>query len=129
MRQEPPAGARVAPGSTVTVWTDPPGPPLRRVPDLVGLVGHIAVDVGRDAGLIVIPDPERPPTPDDLSGVVTDQRPAPGTGLEWGSFVLVWLDDQPGGGGSAGDREPRRPWPPARERQLGSLPVFGRFCT
>lgn len=84
------------------------------MPDLIGLPGDAAVEAGREVGLLVIPDPDGPAAPAGLAGTVTDQRPFAGACLEWGSFVRVWVDGRPGGGGSSGDREPHRPWPPSR---------------
>lgn len=109
VRQTPEADARVTRRTTVTVWTTPPGPRLRMVPDLVGLSGWEARQAGQDLGLVVIPDPEDPTPANWEAGTVRRQRPPAGMGVPWGAFVVVWTE---GGPGSAGDREPRNPVPP-----------------
>lgn len=44
--------------------------------------------------------------------VVIGQDPSAGTVVERGSWVVISFENR--GGGDAGDREPREPWPPDR---------------
>ncbi len=47
----------------------------------------------------------------ELSGTIVDQVPKAGAARRAGSSITVWIEN---GGGSAGDREPRRPKPTPR---------------
>ena len=83
------------------------------VPNVVGLSLESARAVLMDSKLVAVgPDPDG--LPDDASGwpsgVVTDQSPESGASVPTGSRVTLWL----GRGGTAGDREPRRPSPGPR---------------
>ncbi|MEW1813082.1 PASTA domain-containing protein [Pseudarthrobacter phenanthrenivorans] len=83
------------------------------VPNVVGLSLDSARTVLVDSKLVAIgPDPDG--LPEDASGwpsgVVTDQSPESGASVPIGSPVTLWL----GRGGTAGDREPRRPSPGPR---------------
>jgi hypothetical protein len=92
----------------------------RLVPDVVGLSWDDARTVLMRAGLVAVgPDPDGPPLAalGWPGGVVVKQDPTAGAVLPDGSPVTVWVER--GGGGGAGDREPRRPKPaPLSARDL-----------
>ena len=84
------------------------------VPDLVGLTWFDARRTGEEAGLWVSgPDPDGPPLAAVgwPGGVVVKQQPAPGTMASTRSELIVWVERTV----DAGDREPRRPVPPAQQ--------------
>ncbi|MFI6505139.1 hypothetical protein [Nonomuraea typhae] len=94
-------------------WTGPSGVGEVTVPDIVGLIVTHARDVAWEFGLILATDdPDRPPL-GALTWpgvwVVTTQRPAPGSRMRRMGFLVIEFEEQ--SGGSAGDREPRRPPP------------------
>jgi hypothetical protein len=81
------------------------------VPDVVGLRGEDARDIGEELGLFVRgPDPDGAPLAElgSSGGVVVRQHPDPGLAVARGSELIVWIERPPG---SAGVREPRRPLP------------------
>ncbi|MDQ0800040.1 PASTA domain-containing protein [Arthrobacter sp. SLBN-112] len=83
------------------------------VPNVIGLSLDSARAVLMDSKLVAVgPDPDGLPLEAAgwPSGVVTDQSPESGATVPIGSRVILWL----GSGGSAGDREPRRPSPGPR---------------
>jgi hypothetical protein len=105
------------------------------VPSVIGLRWAEAMDILSKQGFFPLPV-----TPGDGPGapvvqvepsaelVVTAQAPEAGARLEPGATVTLWVTR--GGGGSAGDREPRRPVPsspPARAMrpEPGSGPTGG----
>jgi len=84
-----------------------------QVPALIGMLVREARSAGHAAGVVVVSaDVDGPP----LGGLtwpgvwrVIAQRPAAGTWVtRWANVVI---DFEETGGGSAGDREPRRPQP------------------
>jgi len=84
------------------------------VPDLIGLTVADARHAGHHAGLVVVSaDPDGPPLGSLTwpgTWVVTAQHPMPATRLDrWDNVVIDFREVR--GGGGAGDREPRRPWP------------------
>ncbi|XAS72614.1 PASTA domain-containing protein [Micrococcaceae bacterium Sec5.1] len=83
------------------------------VPNVVGLSLESARAILVDSKLVAVgPDPDGLPLEGFgwPSGVVTGQSPESGAKVPIGSRVILWL----GRGGSAGDREPRRPSPGPR---------------
>jgi hypothetical protein len=85
-----------------------------QVPMLVGMVVRDARSVGHRSGVVVVSaNVDGPP----LGGLtwpgvwmVTAQRPPPGTWVtRWDNVVIEF--EEIGGGGTAGDREPRGPRP------------------
>lgn len=84
------------------------------VPNLVGLPVHEARGLANDSNLVLTSGaPDGPPLASlTWSGywVVTAQRPGPGEVVPTGSWVVIEFIDL--GGGEAGDREPRFPYPP-----------------
>lgn len=88
------------------------------IPQFVGLTVTEASEVAHDGGHLVLTaaDPDGPPLgaltwPGEWE--ITAQRPAAGTVVERGSAIVVAFVRRDGGGGEAGDREPRVPEPPA----------------
>jgi hypothetical protein len=82
-----------------------------KVPNVIGQTWDQALDALRGKRLVGIgPDPDGPPLAALAwpGGVVTDQSPESGARVPSGSPVRLWVER---GGGSAGDREPRRPKP------------------
>ena len=90
-------------------------PEPAEVPDLVGLTVRIARRVGHENGFVVIgPNPDGPPLGALTwpgTWIVTAQDPAASTRLVRGERVVVHFKEEPGGGGTAGVLEPRRPSP------------------
>ncbi len=86
--QRPRAGARVRPGSAVSVTTTAVLPPPAGVvvPDLRGLPARRAATALSGVGLLL-----SPVDPDDLARRVTGQSPAAGTRVPSGSTVSVTL--------------------------------------
>ena len=84
------------------------------VPDVVGLNVTQARAVAWQAGLVIATDdPDGPPVRAlTWPGVwvVTGQHPAPGSRMRRRGSLVIYFKELPGG--SAGDREPRRPLPP-----------------
>lgn len=84
------------------------------VPDLVGMEVGSAWMHGHDIGVAVSStDPDGPPVHDrNRIGVwfVVAQHPPAGTEVDRWTTVIVDIEEQ-GGGGEAGDREPRVPRP------------------
>jgi len=77
------------------------------VPDFTGMQALNAWLRGWDCGLLLAgPDPDGPSQLDQ--GVVSRQRPGPGTKVPRWTSVTVWTARGPEGG----VREPRRPVPP-----------------
>jgi len=98
------------------------------VPDVVGLLVSQARTVATEAGLaLATSDPDGPPVGEVTwpgVWVVTAQAPAPGSRLRrWGSMVIDFKELP---GGTAGDREPRRPPPHPDERAAESDPEANR---
>lgn len=94
-------------------WIGPSNSAEVTVPDVVGLIVTHARAVASKAGLaLATDDPDGPPVGAlTWPGVwlVTAQRPAAGTRMRrWGSLVIDFRELP---GGTAGDREPRRPPP------------------
>ncbi|MGH9089049.1 MAG: PASTA domain-containing protein [Acidimicrobiales bacterium] len=93
-----------------------PDPQTVVVPQLIGLPVGEARSLADAAELILTSGaPDGPPLGSlTLTGywVVTEQRPPAGTAVEPASLVVIDFED--GGGGEAGDREPRTPRPPTR---------------
>ena len=83
------------------------------VPDVIGLEWETARRVLSSAHLVAVgADPDAPPPIAGLRGeVVLDQKPAAGERVPAGSAVTLWLGRGPG---SAGVREPLRPYPSPR---------------
>jgi PASTA domain len=79
------------------------------VPTLVGLAATTAHDVALDAQVLAVDqDPEHSPT---VAGVVTEQRPEPGSQVSLGQRVLIWVSTNgqeggSGGGGGGGGNKP-----------------------
>jgi hypothetical protein len=94
-------------------WIGPSNLVEVTVPDVVGLLVTQARSVAHQAGLaLAAGDPDGPPL-GALTWpgvwVVTAQTPAPGSRMRrWGSMVIDFRELP---GGTAGDREPRRPPP------------------
>jgi len=83
------------------------------VPDVIGMNWKPARQMMEAKGLDVRgidPDGLTLTESDLTDGVVTDQSPKPGAVVTQDTEVTVWIGR---GGGSAGDREPRRPLPPS----------------
>jgi beta-lactam-binding protein with PASTA domain len=81
------------------------------VPTLVGLTAATAHDVALDAQVLAVDqDPAHSPT---VAGVVTEQRPAPGSQVSPGQRVLIWVSTNgpEGGGGGGGGNLPAPPKP------------------
>lgn len=79
LRQLPPAGTEVRPGTTGRLWVAAPRP-VARVPDVVGLDVDRGIRILAAAGVAVrrvdsVPSPERP-------GTILRQRPEPGSPVE-----------------------------------------------
>jgi beta-lactam-binding protein with PASTA domain len=84
---------------------------LTVVPTLVGLAAATAHDVALDARVLAVDqDPAHSPT---VAGVVTDQRPRPGSQVSPGDRVRIWVstDGPSGGGGGGGAPVPTKPVP------------------
>ncbi|WP_194814394.1 PASTA domain-containing protein [Nocardia sp. XZ_19_385] len=78
------------------------------VPDFCGMQALDAWLLGHDLGLLLVgPDPDSPEPL--MHGIVTQQKPLPGTTVARWDPVTVWVrrDD-------SGVREPLRPLPPRR---------------
>ncbi|WP_214318279.1 PASTA domain-containing protein [Nonomuraea sediminis] len=82
--QDPAAGTKVAPGSTVTLHLRAPSPTGVTVPDLSGLSESDARRKLEDLGLTLV-------VGSGSSGSVSDQDPSPGTVVDRGSSVSVTL--------------------------------------
>jgi beta-lactam-binding protein with PASTA domain len=90
---------------------DDPETGLATVPPLVGLAAIQAHDIALDAQLLAVDqDPSHSPT---VAGVVAAQAPNPGTQVQPGDRVLIWVRTTPdeGGGGGGGQRIPTGPKP------------------
>jgi PASTA domain len=69
------------------------------VPSLVGLTVPDATDTGVVAGVVTVGDwSGRPP----VAGTVVAQQPVPGTEVEVGTSVRIWIEDADDGGGGGG---------------------------
>ncbi len=93
------------------------------VPHLAGMPLVEARAVARLAGVVLTSGNADGPSLEVLASagtwVVSRQWTPPGARVPFGSLVVVELfRTGGGGGGSAGDREPRQPYPPA-----GMLPI------
>lgn len=89
------------------------------VPDLYGLTAEEAGKAGGNAGVVVSASGEGSVPLRQREGTVISQRPSAGSQVLFGSPLVVVLT---GRGGSAGVREPRRPYPPVREEQAVADP-------
>jgi beta-lactam-binding protein with PASTA domain len=88
--QRPAAGRQVDPGSTVDVWVAATLPPPDvTVPDLSGSSQNEAMASIQNLQLRVGPFGERESS--EARGTVVAQNPPPGTVVEAGSLVSVWL--------------------------------------
>ncbi len=76
LRQEPPAGEMVAPGSTVTLVI-PEGLQAVELPDVAGMTLLQATSVLAQAGLVVNEETVEEPSPDIEEGLVVGTDPAP----------------------------------------------------
>jgi serine/threonine-protein kinase len=92
-RQDPSAGSRVAPGSTVTV-TVSEGAQMATVPNVIGKARPDAVAALREAGLDPEVSEQETQVPSKV-GRVTDQFPPPGSELEPGSKVTIVVGKAP----------------------------------
>jgi beta-lactam-binding protein with PASTA domain len=81
------------------------------VPMLVGLPAVTAHDVALDAQVLAV-DQNPTHTPHE-PGVVTAQYPRPGSSVETGHRVLIWVSSpgDGGGGGGGGSPVPTAPTP------------------
>lgn len=108
LRQDPPAGTEVAPGSTVTLVVAVEIPTVT-VPDLFGLTAAEAADDLTAAGLEPR-ESQRSVTDPALDGVVVDQRPAAGAEVRTGAPVRIFVgrlagqSEPPGDSDGGGDR-------------------------
>ena len=100
-------------------------PQMAEVPGLVGLTVRQAGRVGHEHGFVVIgPDQDGPPLGALTwpgTWLVTAQDPAAGTRRARGDRVVV-LFEEVSGGGTAGDREPRRPLPSPLSAEAAAEP-------
>jgi serine/threonine-protein kinase len=91
--QDPSAGSRVAPGSTVTV-TVSEGAQMATVPNVIGKARPDAVAALREAGLDPEVSEQETQVPSKV-GRVTDQFPPPGSEIEPGSKVTIVVGKAP----------------------------------
>ncbi|HET8813826.1 MAG TPA: PASTA domain-containing protein [Solirubrobacterales bacterium] len=87
IRQEPDAGSRVEPGSTVSIVVSS-GEEQASVPNVIGQLRREAVEAIRAAGLQPSVEEEETEIPGQI-GRVTDQFPPPGTEAEPGATVTI----------------------------------------